>query len=422
MFLQAVGGDPTPPTVFSSEARTMPHRTPLAPRRPALVSGVMLVALLPMAALGAQAGSTPTPGAAVSYVPITVYFVLALGTSFFCSLLEATLLSIGPARIEMLAASGKRSGEILRELKARVDRPLIAILTTNTIANMLGAAGVGAEAQRIAAGNEWNPGFFVLAMAFGLTFAILVFSEIVPKTIGAAYARQLAIPAAYALRLLVTLLLPVVLALEGLPKMIAGKGEQGGITREEIAAIVEMGHRSGTLKKREGEVIANLFTLDSVRAKDVMTPRVAMFSLDRTMTAQEVIDKHKRLRYSRIPIYDGDPDTVTGMVLRYRLFEVCMLDRGSKTLDDLKEPIHAVPETATLGRLLDDFISRSAHIFLVVDEYAGTAGIVTLEDVVETLLGVEIIDESDPVANLRRLAREKMEEKMRRRAEAAGEG
>ncbi|MEM1424394.1 MAG: CBS domain-containing protein, partial [Planctomycetota bacterium] len=196
-----------------------------------------------------------------------------------------------------------------------------------------------------------------------------------------------------------------------------------GVTREEIAALAEIGHRAGALKQREGEVIANLFALDSVRAKDVMTPRVEMFSLERTMTAQDVLDRHKRIRYSRIPIHDGDPDTVTGMVLRYRLFEACVRGKGNQTLVDMREPIHAVPETATLGRLLDDFIARGDHIFLVVDEYSGTAGIVTLEDVVETLLGVEIVDESDPVASLRRLARERTQEKMRLRAEReASEG
>ncbi|GAB4520425.1 MAG: CNNM domain-containing protein [Phycisphaerales bacterium] len=372
--------------------------------------------LVPVALASQEpAGVTDTP---VSWAPLITYFLLAMGVSFVCSLLEATLLSIGPVTVEMLASGGKRSGAILRELKSRVDRPLIAILTTNTIANMLGAAGVGAEAQRIAETRGWSPGLVVFVAATTLTVAILLFSEIVPKSLGAAHAKRLAVPASYTLHALVRLLWPVVIALEGVPKALARSAEPGGVTREEIAALAEMGHKAGALKKREGEVIANLFAMDSVRAKDVMTPRVEMFSLERTMTAQEVLDKHKRLRYSRIPIHDGDPDTVTGMVLRYRLFEVCVRGKGHLTLEQLREPIHAVPETATLGRLLDEFIHRGAHIFLVVDEYAGTAGIVTLEDVVETLLGVDIVDESDPVASLRRLARERMQEKMRLRAES----
>ncbi len=393
----------------------MPTTYRIFRRRPALLCAAMMLALVP-AALAAQGEPFDGTTTGVSYTPIITYFLLAMSVSFVCSLLEATILSIGPARVEMLAAEGKRAGRILRDLKARVDRPLIAILTTNTIANMLGAAGVGAEAQRIGEANGWNPGLVVVISATLLTFLILVFSEIVPKSVGAAHAKRLAVPAAYTLMVLVKLLWPVVIALEGVPKLITGATDNTAITREEFAVLAALGHKAGTLKQREGEVIANLFALDSVRAKDVMTPRVAMFSLDRSMTAQEVLDKHRRLQFSRIPIHDGDPDTVTGMVLRYRLFEVCVRGKGHQTLAELREPIHAVPKTATLGVLLDDFLHRGAHIFLVVDEYGGTSGIVTLEDIVETLLGVEIVDESDPVANLRRLARERMEEKMRLRA------
>lgn len=396
-----------------------PHLRSLLLRRRALALGCLVV--VPAVAFAAQ-GEAPDEAVAVDhgaalYAPLAIYFALAISISFLCSLLEATILSISAGQVEALAASGKKSGQILRELKERIDRPLIAILTTNTIANMLGAAGVGAEAQEIADANGWNRDLFVFGAATLLTILILVFSEIVPKTLGAAYAKSIAGPAAYVLRVLVILLTPVVVLLEGLPKMIAGRSEDGAVTKEEIAALVDLGHRSGTLQAREGRFIANLFALDTVRAKDVMTPRVEAFTLDRRLHVDEVLQKHTRIRHSRIPVYSGDPDTIIGLVLRYRLFEVALKGQASKRLEELVDPIHAVPETTRLGKLLDTFIHRGDQIFLVVDEYGGTAGIVTLEDVVETLLGVEIVDEYDAVDNLRRLARERMEEKMRRRAE-----
>lgn len=388
-------------------------------RRLALAVGCLIVVPAVAFAAAGNAGPAVPPAdtGLGAYAPLAVYFTLAISISFLCSLLEATILSISAGQVEALAASGKRAGLILRDLKQRIDRPLIAILTTNTVANMLGAAGVGAEAQALANAKGWREDIFVFGAATLLTVVILVFSEIVPKTLGAAYAKTIAGPAAYVLRGLVILLTPVIVLLEGLPRMIAGKSDDGAVTKEEIAALVDLGHRSGSLQAREGRFIANVFALDTVRAKDVMTPRVEAFTLDRLMTVEAVLAKHKRLRHSRIPVYSGDPDTIVGMVLRYRLFEEALRGGTAQHLHELLVPIHAVPETTKLGKLLDTFIQRNDQLFLVVDEYGGTAGIITLEDVVETLLGVEIVDESDAVDNLRRLARERMQEKMRRRTE-----
>ena len=347
---------------------------------------------------------------------LVLYFVLALVISFVCSLLEATILSTRETHIELLVRAGKPSGKILRGLKARIDQPLIAILSLNTVANMLGAAGVGAEAQKWAATRGWPSGMVVFTTSFVLTLAILIGAEIIPKTIGAAFWKPLCSPAAYILRTLVSLLKPIIWALEAIPSLIARKGGGAGITPDEIAVLAELGRKRGTIPRRESEVIANLFALRNLQAKDVMTPRVEVFVLPIDRTAQEIVDKYPKLRHSRIPVYAENTDDIKGIIHRYRLFEACLKGTGTQPLSSLARPVHFVPETKSIASLLDDFIKRAEHIFVVVNEFGSPEGIVTLEDVIETLLGVEIVDEFDKVDDLRKLARTKLEERHRRLA------
>lgn len=350
-----------------------------------------------------------------AFAPLIIYFVFALVISFLCSLLEATLLSLSPAHIQTMCDRGSKAGQLLKTYKQRVDRPLIAILTTNTVANMFGAAGVGAEAAGIARQRGVDESLWVGIASGILTLCILVCAEIIPKTLGAVYCKPLAAPAAHLLRILMFLLTPIVIALEGIPKLVAGRAAVGSVSRDEISALAAIAHQSGTLGAREGSVISNLFQLDRVRAKDIMTPRVTVFALDHDETVGEVLSKHPRLRNSRIPVYGQSSDDVLGICLRYELVEAARRDEDARTIGEFVRPVHFVPETQTLAQLLEQFVAQQTHLFIVVNEYGGTEGVVTLEDVMETLLGVEIVDELDEVADLQKRAfdRAKLREKLR---------
>ncbi len=335
---------------------------------------------------------------------LVFWFLTALIVSFVCSILEAILLATSRAHVELLRREGKRSGQILYELKKRIDQPLIGILTLNTLANMFGSAGVGAETARLAVQRGIDQAVPVAVAAGLLTFAILVLSEIVPKTLGATYWRTLAAPAAPLIKAIVVILWPVIRALEFVPKLITGGEGRVSVSREEIAAMAEIGGQAGSLPTRESEVIGNLLRLNLLRAKDVMTPRVELFTLPQSMRAQDAAEQHTPIRFSRIPIYDDSVDQITGIVLRHQILEACVSGRGGTPLAELKHPVKIFPETKTIASLLDEFTRTDDHMFLVVDEYGGTEGVVTLEDVLETLLGVEITDEMDAIENLRRMA------------------
>ena len=250
-----------------------------------------------------------------------------------------------------------------------------------------------------------------------MTLAILVGSEIFPKSYGAAYWKPLAAPSAYVLRVLVWLLKPAIWALEAIPSLIARKGSAVGVTPDEIAILAEIGRKRGTIPRRESEVIANLFALRELKANDVMTPRIEVFTLQRDLTCQQIVDAHPKLRFSRIPVYADTPDEIKGIVHRYRVFEACVKGRGDTRLAEIAQPVHFIPETKSIASLLDEFIKRAEHIFVVVNEFGGPEGMVSLEDVIETLLGVEIVDEFDTVDDLRKLARTRLEERHRRLAE-----
>lgn len=345
--------------------------------------------------------------------PLVFYFLLAMGVSFVCSMLESVLLSTTRSHIELLRAQGRPVGEAMHRLKQRIDRPLIGILTLNTIANMLGAAGVGAETARLAARRGAEDALPVAIAAGSLTFAILVFSEIIPKTLGATFWRQLAAPSTRLIQALLVVLGPVVWMLEVIPRSIARKGAQASVSREEIRILAEMGRRTGALPDRESAVIANLLRLGAVRVKDVMTPRVDMLAVPETMTAEQFARSQRGVRYSRIPVYGRTVDEITGVVLKTRILESCMNGQGELALSTLKGPVHVVPETKTIASVLEEFVKRDEHLFLVVDEYGGTEGIVTLEDAIETLLGVEIFDELDSIDRIRRVAMDQMRSQAR---------
>ena len=329
---------------------------------------------------------------------LILFFSLALIVSFFCSLMEAVMLSVTPAYIETLIDSDRASGTILQDLNRQIDRPLAAILTLNTFANTVGAAGVGVQAARL-----WGNLGMGIASAL-LTLSILMFSEIVPKTLGVVHCKALAPVVAYSVRGLIIAIYPIVLLLELVSKSLSDRRVQSTISREEVIAAAAIGHSEGELHKQEHRVIRNILQLDKVRAKDVLTPRSVLVAFCQDETVGHIIKQHSPIRFSRIPVYGKDLDEITGVVNRYKLLQAYSKGLGESRVGSLVMPIHPVPDTKSVASTLDEFIQRREHIFLVVDEYGGTAGIITLEDAIETLLGVEIVDESDSVEDMRKLA------------------
>lgn len=325
------------------------------------------------------------------------YLSLALGVSTLCSLVEASILSLKQSHIARLLKDGRRTGRMLEGMKKSIDRPLAAILTLNTIAHTVGAAGVGAEALVV-----FGHAYVAITSAI-LTILILVVSEIIPKTLGAVYAPRLATFTAYSIQGMIFLTYPLVYIFQKLSRFIGGGGH-ARLTRDEVALTAELGHSEGALDEGEAKVIMNLLRLNKINVDRIMTPRNVVYMLQKDMTVEEVMEKHPRLRFGRIPIYANGPDEIAGQVLRSRLYESFRDEKGKQQLKDIAHPIHALPETATVAQALNQFVQRREHLFHVVDEYGGTAGIVTLEDAIETLLGVEIVDETDLVEDMRKLA------------------
>ncbi len=340
---------------------------------------------------------------------LLVYLFLAVFVSFTCSLLEAVILSVTPSFLNTEIKNGKKYAVVVSELKETVDRPLAAILTMNTIAHTVGAAGVGSEVNKI-----YGDQFVAIASA-GLTFVVLVFSEIIPKTLGASNWKRFAPMTAYLIRLMIWVLYPVVFLLEKVSEVFGGK-DKNIFTREEMIATAEIGVGHGALKKKESNIIKNLLMLDNIYVYDIMTPRSVLLALPDEMTVEEVIKEHKPIRYSRIPVFKENMDNIVGVVHRYQILEASSNDQDTRTLNELMTGLHSVAEDISVAACLDELIHRNDHIFLVVDDYGSTMGIVTLEDAIETLLGVEIIDEFDSVADLRAYALEQWKRRKQSRS------
>tara|TARA_B100000586_G_scaffold241890_1_gene195458 strand:- start:1889 stop:3004 length:1116 start_codon:yes stop_codon:yes gene_type:complete len=340
---------------------------------------------------------------------IALYLFLALGVSFLCSLLEAIILSVTWSHIEILKKEEKGSGEVLKKLKENIEQPLAAILTLNTISHTLGAAGVGSEFHKI--GNDW-----FTAASIVLTILILIFSEIIPKTLGAIYWKKMAPAASHVLEIMVWTTWPIVLILNYFSRIISeGKEDQKEMTREEMIAVAEIGETQGALEKQETQVIKNLLTLDKILAEDVMTPSTVMMTFHKDDTIEDVIEENSPIPFSRIPIVDNDLDDIIGVVFRSKIMELNNEGKSSVKMEDLISELSTVDPEDSVATLLDEFLKKKEHVFLVVDEYGTTQGIITLEDAVETLLGAEIVDESDSVEDMRQLARELWEKRRKRK-------
>ena len=330
-----------------------------------------------------------------------LYFFLALGISFLCSLLESVLLSMSRSFISILSKKNPISGKSLEKLKDNISRPLAAILSLNTIANTVGAAGVGAVTYNLL-GSKW-----VAIMSGILTLSILIFSEIIPKTIGAHYWKKLAIPSSYMIRVLIVIMYPFVVMLEVLSNWLKPEEKQDIVTKEDVIAMAEIGEDEGTIEEDESTIIENLLRLDNITAEEVLTPRSVVYALQKDLTVRQALDEYDNIIFSRIPVYDKDLDEITGLVRRDNLLNSKAEDQFDVTMEELSEPVHIVNEKESVGSILDEFVHRREHLFIVKDEFGQFVGIITLEDAIETLLGVEIVDETDSVVDMRKLAEAK---------------
>jgi CBS domain containing-hemolysin-like protein len=336
-----------------------------------------------------------------------VYLAIAIGVSFLCSILEAVLLSVTPSFAEKILSDRPRAGGRLNQVKKRLDESLSSILILNTFAHTMGAAGVGSQALQVF-GEKWETLIAVL-----LTLAILYFSEIIPKTLGATFWRQLAIPSAFIITWLVKLVYPLVWLSTRMTKLFSRNKEQE-ITREEIIALASLGLRDGTLISQENEYLANILKLREIRTEEVLTPRSVVHMLDQNLTVTDALDQAHTRQFTRMPIYGEGIDDIKGKVILGDLFEAERGGQGSEPIKQFAKKIFRVSEKLPVQQLLDLFIKNQAHLFLVEDEFGQTAGIVTLEDAIETLLGREILDETDTIADMQELARGKYRQRLRK--------
>ncbi|EGR0083492.1 hemolysin family protein [Vibrio vulnificus] len=333
---------------------------------------------------------------------LTIYISIAIGISFICSVLEAVLLSISPSYIAQLRQQGHPAAAQLTKLKADIDRPLASILTLNTIAHTIGAATAGAQAA-VVFGSEWLGVFSGV-----LTLGILVLSEIVPKTIGATYWRQLAPSAASTLRWMVWALTPFVWFSEQITKRLA-RNQETPKMRDELSAMAILARESGEFAEGESKILSNLLGIQDVPVTQVMTPRPVVFRVEATMTINEFLAQHKETPFSRPLVYSEQKDNIIGFVHRLELFKLQQSGAGEKQLGSVMRPIHVIMNTLALPKAFDQMMAKRLQLSIVVDEYGTVLGLVTLEDIFEYLLGEEIIDEADKSQDMQELAYQRWE-------------
>lgn len=328
------------------------------------------------------------------------YITLALGVSFMCSILEAVVLSTPQTYVNILKNEGKRTAAMWAHLKDDDSvRPLTAILTLNTIAHTMGAAGVGSQVQQI-----WGVEVLTAASAI-LTLAVLFLSEIIPKTLGAAYWKRLSTPTAYLLTWFTKILFFLIGPIQML-KSILPSSKNAMVTRDDVAAMADLGEIEGALEENEETIIHNLLGLREVLVHEEMTPRTVVSAFEMHQSIKEILDDNTILRFSRIPVYDETIDNVRGLVIRSEILMAASRDEWDLQLKDIMKPILKIEQDSTIEQALDVFLTNKQQFALVRDEFSGTSGILTMEDVMETLLGKEIVDELDEVEDMRELARE----------------
>jgi len=339
---------------------------------------------------------------------LILYFMAAVIISFICSVLESVLLSVNMPYISVLEKERPSAGKLLRSHKEHINKSIASILILNTVANTVGAAAVGAQAEHVFGSGAL---FWVSAV---LTFAILFFGEIIPKTIGATYWKQIAPAAGYIIRFFIWFTYPIILLTLFVTNRIK-KGDEGmSLTKEELLESALLSEDEGVLDEQESDIIENILRLDDIKVHDILTPRTVVFALEGNRSIADIVKNEADIfKYSRIPVYESNIENITGMVLTKQLFGQALKD-DSVLLKDIQKDIYRINEQVPVSWALDLFIEKKEHMFLVLDKYDQVEGIVTLEDCVETILGVEIVDESDAHVDMRELAKLKMRLQRRR--------
>ncbi|MEO2060728.1 MAG: CNNM domain-containing protein [Mesonia sp.] len=343
---------------------------------------------------------------------LIVYALLSIGISFMCSVLEAALLSVTPTYIKIKTKEGKSYAKTLTKFKQDIDKPLIAILSLNTIAHTVGAILVGVQAEKTF-GNGNNAVGIVSTI---MTILILVLSEIIPKTIGAKYWKNLG---NFTAKILTFILIPlrytgILWVLMLFTKLIGGSTHANQMSKEEFVALTEAAEKEGVFEENESKFIKNLMVYKSILAKDVMTPFSVAVTAEENISIQQFYDQHKNLKFSRIPIYKDRPNNITGFILKDDFLEEIINDHGGQPLSSLKRELLITEAQTSIQHLFNILIEKRAHIAVVTDEFGNTVGVITMEDLIETLLGLEIMDESDSIADMQHLARKNWERRAKR--------
>lgn len=343
---------------------------------------------------------------------LITYLVVAIGVSFLCSILEAVLLSVSPAFVAQKLAAKARGAQTLAKVKDKLDQSISSILILNTFAHTMGAAGVGAQAIQVFGKQKET------LIAFLLTLAILYFSEIIPKTLGATFWRALAVPSAYVIAFLVKLVYPLVWLSSLVTRLFSSKNKDV-VSREELLMVAALSHKGGTLDNQESQLLENILQLRDTKTKDILTPRSVVHAFSKEVTITEAISNDKTANFTRIPVYEEAIDNINGVILKAHLYEEERQGKGHESIEGIISPISRISESLPVLNLLDLFIKRHEHIFIVEDHFGQTAGVVTLEDAIETFLGREIVDESDQVADLQKLAKAQYRQRLKTKATTA---
>lgn len=332
---------------------------------------------------------------------LLAYLFLALFVSFLCSIAESVLLSVPHSYLVVEQDKGHTWAKSFIELKDNIDKPLSAILSLNTIAHTIGAAGVGIQSAKVFG----EASFGVVTSV--LTLLILIITEIIPKTIGARFSRKLSLISYFTIKIMILLSYPLVIMSAFITKLISNNKDKQSISREEIAALASIGTDEGLFSDKENKIIQNILKLKNIKVTEIMTPRVVVAVADENLLLTEFLKKKEYLNYSRIPIFSEKEDDITGYVFRQQVFENLAEKKQKLTLKDIRRNILVYPKTMMLYVLWEKLLEKKEHIALIIDEYGGVDGIVTMEDIIETLLGLEIVDEKDTVIDMQQFAKER---------------
>jgi CBS domain containing-hemolysin-like protein len=336
---------------------------------------------------------------------LILLFVIVIGTSFLCSVLESVLLSTNASYISVLEKNNPIVGKLLKKLKTDIDKSISSILILNTIANTLGATAIGVQAQNVFGGNST----LVMIISVVLTFMILFFAEIIPKTIGAVYWKQLAPYSPRIINIFIFITYPIIIITQFVTKKI-GKESTETITREELIHSTLLSEEEGIIGDLESQIIENTLTLNNIKLKDILTPRSVVYAIEKNTLIKDIIEDKRTFKFSRVPVYDGNIDNIVGIVLTKKIFKQAIKEIDM-SIEDIMKPVFSLNENIHVAKVLNMFIQKREHMFIVHDSYNQTEGIVTLEDCIETLLGLEIMDELDTTADMRKLALNKMKAK-----------